>query len=114
MGQAYGQGVGSFDLPSSLLALAAIVPATRLRQGTGVALLSAWQPLRLACAVALLDQISAGRLVLRVGIGTPAFRRRFGVSGERMADLADELLQALQDSPGSAPEVGESRTDNAR
>lgn len=95
-GEGYPSGPGSFHLPSSLLMLAAVASATSLTLGSGVALLPAWQPLRLAYDAALLDQASGGRLVLGVGIGTPALWRRFGVPGDRMADRADEMLAALR------------------
>jgi alkanesulfonate monooxygenase SsuD/methylene tetrahydromethanopterin reductase-like flavin-dependent oxidoreductase (luciferase family) len=95
-GEGYPSGPGSFHLPSSLLMLAAVASATSLTLGSGVALLPAWQPLRLAYDAALLDQASGGRLVLGVGIGTPALWRRFGVPSDRMADRADEMLAALR------------------
>ena len=95
-GEGYPSGPGSFHLPSSLLMLAAIAPSTSLALGTGVALLPAWQPLRLAYDAALLDQATSGCLVLGVGIGTPELWRRFGVPTDRMADRADEMLQALR------------------
>lgn len=95
-GEGYASRAGSFHLPSSLLMLAGIAPSTSLALGTGVVLLPAWPPLRLAYDAALLDQATAGRLVLGVGIGTPELWRRFGVPTDRMADRADEMLQALR------------------
>ena len=95
-GEGYPTRPGSFHLPSSLLLLANIAPSTSLGLGSGVALLPAWHLPRLAYDAALLDQASAGRLVLGVGIGTPALWRRFGLSVERMADQTDEMLQALR------------------
>lgn len=95
-GEGYPSGPGSFHLPSSLLMLASVAPATSMTLGSGVTLLPAWSPLRLAYDAALLDQASEGRLVLGVGIGTPALWRRFGLPVDRMADRADEMLQALR------------------
>lgn len=95
-GEGYASRAGSFHLPSSLLMLAGIAPSTSVALGTGVVLLPAWHPLRLAYDAALLDRATAGRLVLGVGIGTPELWRRFGVPTDRMADRADEMLQALR------------------
>jgi alkanesulfonate monooxygenase SsuD/methylene tetrahydromethanopterin reductase-like flavin-dependent oxidoreductase (luciferase family) len=96
-GEGYPTGPGSFHLPSSLLMLAAISGSTSLTLGSGVALLPAWTPLRLAYDAALLDQACEGRLVLGVGVGTPALWRRFGLSTERMGDKVDEFLQTLRE-----------------
>ena len=95
-GESYPQQAMSFHLPSSLLMLAAVAGSTGLRLGTGVTLLPAWDPLRLAYDAALLDQLSGGRLVLGIGIGTPALWERFGLPTDRMADRVDEYLQALR------------------
>lgn len=95
-GEGYPTRPGSFHLPSSLLLLANIACSTSLGLGSGVALLPAWPLLRLAYDAAVLDQASGGRLVLGIGIGTPALWRRFGLPVERMADRTDEMLQALR------------------
>jgi alkanesulfonate monooxygenase SsuD/methylene tetrahydromethanopterin reductase-like flavin-dependent oxidoreductase (luciferase family) len=95
-GEGYPSRPGSFHLPSSLLMLASVASATSLTLGSGVTLLPAWSLLRLAYDAALLDQASEGRLVLGVGLGTPALWHRFGLPTARMADRADEMLQALR------------------
>jgi alkanesulfonate monooxygenase SsuD/methylene tetrahydromethanopterin reductase-like flavin-dependent oxidoreductase (luciferase family) len=95
-GEAYPQSAGSFHLTNSLMLLAAVAGATRMRLGTGVTLLPAWDPLRLAYDGALLDQLSGGRFILGTGIATPALWERFGLPADRMADHADEYLQALR------------------
>jgi len=59
-------------------------------------LLPAWHPLRLGYDAAVLDRLTEGRLNLGVGLGTPSLWRRFGLPTERMADRADEMLQALR------------------
>jgi len=87
---------GGGHLPSPFLALAALAPQTRMKVGTGVTLLPAWHPLRLAYDAAVLDQLSGGRLILGVGLGTPPLYRRFGLDPERMADYADDTLAMLR------------------
>ena len=95
-GEGYGAQPGSFHLPSSLLMLAAVADSTSMKLGTGVTLLPAWNPLRLAYEAALLDQASGGRLTLGVGIGTPGLWQRFGLPTNRIGDRVDEFLQALR------------------
>ena len=87
---------GGFHLPSPLLALAALAPRTALKLGTGVTLLPAWSPLRLAYDTAVLDQLSGGRLVLGVGAGTPPLWARFGADRATVGDRIDETLAALR------------------
>lgn len=81
--------------PAPFLVLAALIPTTRMRLGSGVTLLPAWHPLKLASDAAVLDQLSGGRLILGVGLGPPDLPRRFGV-GTRMGDYADDTLAALR------------------
>ena len=76
--------------------LAALASDTSLRLGTGVVLLPAWHPLRLAYEVAFLDRLSGGRLEIGVGIGRPDLQERFGVQPENVATIADETLQGLR------------------
>lgn len=96
-GEAYPTAAaGSFHLPAPLLALATLAPRTSLRLGTGVTLLPAWQPLRLAYEAAVLDQLSGGRLVLGVGAGGPGLWARFGVAAATVGDWLDEALAALR------------------
>jgi hypothetical protein len=56
-GETYPTGPSGSHLPSPLLALAALAPRTTLRLGTGVTLVPAWHPLRLAYDGAVLDQL---------------------------------------------------------
>lgn len=95
-GEGYRSGRGSFHLPNALLMAAAVSGFTSLLLGTGVSLLPAWSPLRLAYDAALLDRATGGRLILGTGIGTPALWQRFGVPADRMADRADEMHAALR------------------
>ncbi len=88
-----------FHLPSPFVALAALAAAAAesgMALGTGVILLPAWDPLRLAYDVAVLDQLCGGRLVLGVAGGNPPTWARFGVSQDRLADRLDQTLQALK------------------
>ncbi len=97
-GESYPTGStrGGFHVPSPMLALAALAPRTRLLLGTGVALLPAYAPLRLAYDTAVLDQLSGGRLVLGVGAGGPGLWARFGAAAETVGDRLDETLAALR------------------
>lgn len=88
-----------FHLPSPFVALAALAPAAAasgMALGTGVILLPAWDPLRLAYDVAVLDQLCGGRFVLGVAGGNPPTWARFGVSPDRLADRLDQTVQALK------------------
>lgn len=85
-----------FHLPAPLTALASFAGRTTMRLGTGVLLLAAWNPLRLAYDAAVLDQLSGGRLTLGIAAGNPPTWARFGVSGERLADRLDQTVRALK------------------
>lgn len=87
---------GYFHLPAPLTALAAFAGRTSMRLGTGVLLLAAWHPLRLAYDAAVLDQLSGGRLVLGVAAGNKPTWARFAMDGERLADRLDQTLRALK------------------
>jgi alkanesulfonate monooxygenase SsuD/methylene tetrahydromethanopterin reductase-like flavin-dependent oxidoreductase (luciferase family) len=82
--------------PSPLLVLASLASRTSLRLGTGVTLLTLWQPLRLAYDGALLDQLSDGRLTLGVGVGTGPVMKRYGVPPEEAASRVDDTLRLLK------------------
>jgi alkanesulfonate monooxygenase SsuD/methylene tetrahydromethanopterin reductase-like flavin-dependent oxidoreductase (luciferase family) len=87
---------GAFHLPDALQVLAAISLRTRLRLCTGIALLPAWDPWKLALDAAQLDQLSGGRFVLGVGIGTAALQARAGWPGDAVSQRVDEYLDALR------------------
>ncbi|SRR5581483_2474518 len=87
---------GAFHLPSPMLLLSYLAPRTRLRLGTGVTLLPAWNPLKLAYDAAVLDNISDGRLVLGVGLGSPALQQRFGHDPATIGQWMDDSVQALK------------------
>src|SRR5581483_5801962 len=83
-----------------LVTLAAIAGATeRVRLGTAVLVLPLREPVTLAHQVATLDQLSGGRLVLGVGLGS--YREEFEAVWPRRAgvvrgEVMDELLVALR------------------
>jgi alkanesulfonate monooxygenase SsuD/methylene tetrahydromethanopterin reductase-like flavin-dependent oxidoreductase (luciferase family) len=85
-----------FHLPDALQVLAAICLHTRLRLCTGIALLPAWQPWKLALDAAQLDQLSGGRVVLGVGLGSAALQARAGWPADAIGETADETLAALR------------------
>jgi alkanesulfonate monooxygenase SsuD/methylene tetrahydromethanopterin reductase-like flavin-dependent oxidoreductase (luciferase family) len=87
---------GSFHLPNALQVLAAISPRTRLRLCTGITLLPAWDVWKLALDAAQLDQLSGGRLILGVGIGSAARREQAGWSADAAGQTVDEYLLALR------------------
>src|SRR5262249_473394 len=73
---------GGFHLPTAPLVLAALAQRTGMRLCSGIVLLPAWQPSKLALDVAELDQLSGGRVVLGVGLGSPALHAHAGWSRE--------------------------------
>ena len=78
------------DLFVTMAAAAALT--TRLRLGTGVVLVAEHQPLRLAKAVASLDTLSGGRVILGIGRGphgrtSPVALRRHQVGTDRLRQV---------------------------
>ena len=71
-------------------------PGTRLRLCTGIALLPAWDPWKLALDAAQLDQLSGGRFVLGIGIGTVALQARAGWPADATSQRIDEYLDAMR------------------
>src|SRR6516162_8151062 len=87
---------GSFHLPNALLVLGALAQRTRMRLCTGIALLPAWPLWKLALDAAELDQLSGGRFILGVGLGTAALQRRGGWPANAVGETVDETLEALR------------------
>jgi alkanesulfonate monooxygenase SsuD/methylene tetrahydromethanopterin reductase-like flavin-dependent oxidoreductase (luciferase family) len=87
---------GAFHLPNAIEVLAAISLRTRLRLCTGIALLPAWDPWKLALDAAQLDQLSGGRLVLGVGIGTAALQAQAGWPADATSQHIDDYLDAVR------------------
>lgn len=92
-------------LPSPMVAMAAAAARTsRIRLGTGVALLPLVEPIRAAEDAATLDIISGGRLEYGMGRGSIAEHfAGFGVPVRERAERFDEalavMLQAWSDEP---------------
>lgn len=86
---------------SPLMMAAHMTAATRrIRLGTAVIVLPLYQPMRVAQEIALVDQMSGGRLVLGVGTGYQPFEfERFGMDVSTRGDVFlkywDVLEQAL-------------------
>ncbi|MBO0738987.1 MAG: LLM class flavin-dependent oxidoreductase [Alphaproteobacteria bacterium] len=83
--------------PSPALFLSAAAQRTkRIRLGPLVYLLPLYDPLRLIEEVAMLDQMSTGRLELGVGRGVSPYElRNFGVDPESSRELFEEALTVL-------------------
>jgi probable F420-dependent oxidoreductase len=106
--KAEGLGYDSVWVGDSLLArprhepltlLAAVAARTaRLTLGTSVLLPALRNPVLLAHQVATLDQVSAGRLVLGVGIGpdTPSVRAEFAAAGVPFDKRGGRMLEGLR------------------
>jgi alkanesulfonate monooxygenase SsuD/methylene tetrahydromethanopterin reductase-like flavin-dependent oxidoreductase (luciferase family) len=95
-GEQYAADAERIHLPAPFVLLASLIPQTRLKLGTGVIVLPAYHPLRLAYETALLDNLSDGRLIVGAGVGNPVLARRFGVDPARIADVSDDALGAMQ------------------
>ena len=91
-------GREDFDIPDPLIWLSYVAAATEnIRLGTGVMILPQRNPLVTAKAVATLDRLSKGRMIL--GIGSGGLEEEFdalGVPFERRGDRTDEYLQAMR------------------
>lgn len=97
LGESYPSTDSFFHISSPFTVLAALATSTTMTLGTGVTLLAAWDPLRLAYDLAVLDHLSGGnRLVLGAAVGNPPIWTRFGTPRERLADRMDETVQALK------------------
>lgn len=83
--------------PSPNLFLAALSQrTTRIRLGALVNVLPAHEPLRLAEEIAVLDQMTGGRLDVGVGRGVSPYELAyFGVDAERAPEIYGESLEAL-------------------
>src|SRR6476659_1217323 len=68
LGESYHLGPAPFHLPSPLITLTHLATRTTLGLGTGVLLLRAYDPRKLAYEAALVDQLTDGRLTLGIGL----------------------------------------------
>lgn len=98
VGENYPQPPSELEdhVPSALVLLSYLAPITRLRLGTGVLLLPAWSPARLAYDAAVLDVLSGGRLTLGIGLGSPELQRRFGFEPSSFAPVFEDTLRYLK------------------
>jgi alkanesulfonate monooxygenase SsuD/methylene tetrahydromethanopterin reductase-like flavin-dependent oxidoreductase (luciferase family) len=83
--------------PSPNIFLAALAQATeRLRIGTMVHILPLYHPVRLAQEIAMLDNLSGGRLEVGVGRGIRSVEHQwFSIDPEEARERHDEILQIL-------------------
>src|SRR3954471_14430888 len=85
-------------LPSFVpVAGAAAAVTTRMRISTDIALLPFAHPIRLAEDMAILDQLSNGRMELGIGLGyAPHEFRTFGIPRSRRVSLTEECIDILK------------------
>ncbi|MFW6094418.1 MAG: LLM class flavin-dependent oxidoreductase [Pseudomonadota bacterium] len=95
-------------LPDPLMLLAAVAAGTRrIRLATTSYLLTLRHPLQAAEQVAVLDQLSAGRVLLGVGRGyAPAVLRAFDVEPREKRALFASRLARMIDAWSGAPVAG--------
>ena len=88
-------GKGYYD-PFTVLGYAAAI-TSRVMMGTSIVILPFRNPLHVAQVAATLDQLSSGRLILGVGVGsTEAEFRAMGVSWAERGTITDESIQVLK------------------
>ena len=109
----------SVPLPQPLLPLAAVAARTRrLRIGTGSYLLPIRHPVQAAEEVAVLDRLSAGRVILGVGRGYRAgLFDAFDVAAKEKRDRFERALDAMVAAWAGEPvgwEVEEGKKEEAR
>ncbi|MDH4147043.1 MAG: LLM class flavin-dependent oxidoreductase [Acidimicrobiia bacterium] len=76
----------------------------RIRISTDIALLPLYHPIRLAEELAVLDQLSNGRMEFGIGMGyVPEEFRAFGVSVRQRVSLTEEAIDILRLAWGDAP-----------
>lgn len=92
-------------LPSPLLMAAAVAGCTaRIRISVGALLVPLYDPVRLAEDIAVLDQLSAGRVSYVTGVGyRPAEYHAVGKDFRRRGRLMDECLSVLFQAWGEDP-----------
>ena len=103
-------------IPDPLLLLASVAAlTTKIRLGTTSYLLPLRQPLLAAEQVAVLDQLSGGRLTLGIGRGyAPQLFDAFGVERSRKRLLLKNCLDVMKDAwAGNEVGDGESKTSIA-
>ena len=88
-------GKGYYD-PFSVLSYVAAI-TERISLGTSIVIIPLRNPLHTAQVAATVDQLSAGRLILGVGVGSaePEYQA-MNVSWEERGSIADEALEVLR------------------
>jgi alkanesulfonate monooxygenase SsuD/methylene tetrahydromethanopterin reductase-like flavin-dependent oxidoreductase (luciferase family) len=90
------------DVADTQITLAAIASATeRILLGPMVTPLARRRPVKVARETATLDRLSAGRLIVGVGLGSDRFGGEYSITGEELDDrtrarMLDEALEILQ------------------
>ena len=96
-------GSEDFDIPDPLIWLSYIAAATdQIRLATGVMIMPQRNPLVTAKAVATLDRLSKGRMIL--GVGSGWLEEEFdalGISFSDRGDRTDEYLEVMKEAWGS-------------
>ena len=88
-------GLGYFD-PFTVLGYAAAV-TKQITLGTSIIIMPFRNPLHMAQVAATVDQLSNGRLILGVGVGSAEQEyRALGAPWEERGSVADEVIQVLQ------------------
>lgn len=108
LGESYHRRPHAFHLPSPLLTLSHLAALTPLELGTGVLLVRAYDPARLALDAAMVDQISEGRLTLGLGLGPGHLRGVLGGPDKPGGRVLDELLAHLHTAwrdPDGGPDL---------
>lgn len=96
LGENYSIGEPGFHVADPLLVLAVLAGRTSMRLGTGVLLLNAWTPARLAYEGALLDRISDGRLTLGLAAGSAEVAARLTGTTPLEGPGIERFLRALR------------------
>ncbi|TPE47715.1 LLM class flavin-dependent oxidoreductase [Amaricoccus solimangrovi] len=82
----------------------------RIRLGTAVIVLPLYQPMRVAQEIALVDQLSGGRLVLGVGTGYQPFEfDRYGVDVTTRGDIFLKYWDVLEEALTTGAVTGSAR-----
>jgi alkanesulfonate monooxygenase SsuD/methylene tetrahydromethanopterin reductase-like flavin-dependent oxidoreductase (luciferase family) len=99
---------GAAAIPEPLMLLAAVAAATRtIRLATTSYLLPLRHPLQAAEQVAVLDQLSGGRVILGVGRGyAPALFQAFNVARSEKREIFAECLEIMRAAWRGEPVAG--------
>ena len=103
----FGEHHGTDDgyLPSPMILASAVAARTqRIRLQLGALVVPLSHPLRIAEDVAVLDNVSNGRVDVTIGVGyVPSEFAMFGVDYQRRGALADEYIAAMRGAFSGKP-----------